>query len=411
MTNRQLMPLFWLELFDTASYTIRYPVLTLVFFDNATRLFPLGTSMATRSEWYGICTALYWVGSFIAGPMLSIWSDYVGRRKVLLFGAFGTLIFALCMALGAYTGSLALVLLGGLLGGSCTRIDPIVQAAVGDACITEHKMRAMSYLQFFIAIGAFFGPLIGGYFAEGFWFPHLNFSLPFILAALLASIGLFIILRFFQETAPKNIARARKEKIYNFKAILINKKVLAISLLLILIQFSWSMYYQFITPILKNEFTFSGAEIGVFLGIIAVWLGAGSASVPMLQRFFSLKQIMQGAVAAIALGILGTLMVTFWHPFYWVRDLNWLFAIPIAAGDVITYCAITTLYSDAVAPTEQGQVMGTNFIIIPIVWASTAFLGGYLNGINSALPLCLALLGVGLLTVFFSRIWRLQKCL
>lgn len=415
MKNSRLMPLFWLELFDTASYTIRYPVLTLVFFDNATRLFPLTTSMATRSEWYGICTALYWIGSFFAGPILSAWSDYVGRRKVLLFGSMGTLIFALCMAVGAYTGSLAWVLLGGLLGGACTRIDPIVQAAVGDVCVAEHKMRAMSYLQFFIAIGAFLGPLIGGFFAQRFWFSHLNFSLPFIIAAVLAGAGLYITLQFFQETALiKNgrIAIANNNRsdmlqlrLKSFQAIVANKKVLAISLLLILIQFSWSMYYQFITPILKKEFIFSGTEIGVFLGIIAVWLALGSISIPLLQRFLSTQKILFYAIVAIMVGILGTLLVTLWHPFLWLRYFNWIFAIPVAAGDVITYCAITTLYSDAVTPAEQGQVMGANFIIIPVVWASTAFLGGYLNGINSVLPLCLALAGVGLLSMAFRKIW------
>ena len=59
MKNRALMPVFWTMLFDTAGYTIRFPVLTLVFFDSATRLFIPATTMATRSLWYGVAMALY----------------------------------------------------------------------------------------------------------------------------------------------------------------------------------------------------------------------------------------------------------------------------------------------------------------------------------------------------------------
>ena len=54
-------------------------------------------------------------------------------------------------------------------------------------------------------------------------------------------------------------------------------------------------------------------------------------------------------------------------------------------GDVITYCAITTLYSNLVAPSLQGQVMGASFILVSIVWALTALIGGLLIAMNSIL--------------------------
>lgn len=408
MTNRRLMPLFWVMLIDTASYTIRFPVFALLFFDNNTRLFPVSASMATRSEWYGLCMALYWIGALIASPILSVASDYVGRRRILLFGSFGTFFFALGTALGALTGLIVLVLLGGLIGGLCSRMDPIAQAVVGDTCQEQHKLTAMSYLQFFISIGAFFGPIIGGYFAQRFWFPQLNFSLPFIIATVLAAMGVFIVLRYFRETAPKTII-SHKEKFFSFKAVLANKKVLAISLLLILIQWSWSTYYQFISPILKKAFLFNGTEMGLFLGAVAAWLAVASAfGVPLLQRFLAIEKIIRYATYAIFIGILATLLITMFHPFAWFRYLTWIFAIPIAAGDVITYCAITTLYSDAVSPSSQGQVMGANFVIISAVWALTALFGGYLNGINPALPLCLSLVGVSLLLISFKKIWSMH---
>ena len=102
---------------------------------------------------------IIWVGLIIAAPILSSWSDYSGRKKILLIGGVGTCIFALCTALGVLWGSLGLILLGALIGGMCTRMDPIAQAIVGDACIAADKAVYMGYLQLFISIGAFVEPL------------------------------------------------------------------------------------------------------------------------------------------------------------------------------------------------------------------------------------------------------------
>jgi MFS family permease len=404
MKSRALLPLFWLMLFDTASYTIRFPVLTLVFYDHQSRLFAATTTLVTRSWWYGVCMACYWLGSIIAAPVLSTWSDYAGRKKILVFGSIGTFVFAACTALGVMWGMLSLLLLGSLVGGLCTRLDPIAQAAVGDMGSAEQKMRNMSFLQLFIAIGAFFGPIIGGYFAHETHFKLFNFSLPFFIAAGLALCGLFIMLSYFRETLDTTV-RPSLNKYANFKAVILNKQVLIISIILILMQLSWSTYYQFIGPIVKKDFNFSGIEIGFFMGMIAFWLALASAFfMPYATRFLSAMQIIRYSAFAVLFGLIGTMLLVIFPHIVWLRYLTWVFAIPIAAGDVMSYCAIITLYSNAVAKTAQGQVMGANFIIVSIVWMSTAFIGGVLMGHHAALPLIFALLGISSLIVLHKRI-------
>lgn len=401
MKNRALLPLFWLMLFDTASYTIRFPVLTLVFYDPQSRIFAATATVATRSWWYGICMACYWLGSIIAAPVLATWSDYAGRKKILAFGSIGTFIFAACTAMGVIWGALDLLLLGSLVGGLCTRLDPIAQAAVADIGDAELKMRNMSFLQLFIAIGAFFGPIIGGYFAHHVHFQLFNFSLPFFIAAGLALLGLFIMLSYFRETLDSKIRLSRSSSKYaSFKALITNKQVLYISSILILMQLSWSTYYQFIAPIIKKDFNFGGVEIGFFMGMVAFWLALASAFfMPYASRFLSAMQIIRYSTFAVLLGLIGTVLLIIFHQVQWVRYLMWVFAIPIAAGDVMSYCAITTLYSNAVAKTAQGQVMGANFIIVSVVWMMTAFVGGILMGHHAILPLLFALVGISGLVV------------
>ena len=63
--------------------------------------------------------------------------------------------------------------------------------------------------------------------------------------------------------------------------------------LLILCQFSWSSYYEFIPPTLKNIFHFSPAMTGWFVGLIAFWLIlATGVVIRLLLRVFNYRQLM-----------------------------------------------------------------------------------------------------------------------
>lgn len=68
--------------------------------------------------------------------------------------------------------------------------------------------------------------------------------------------------------------------------------------------------------------------------------------------------------------------------------------MPTAAGDVIAYSCLTTLYSNVMPAEKQGKVMGINFIVVGSIWATTGFLGGILMGFSPLLPLALAPIGV-----------------
>jgi MFS family permease len=337
----------------------------------------------------------------LAAPLLSIYSDYYGRRTLLLIGGVGTFAFALCTMLGVMAGSLSWLLIGAFIGGICSRMDPIAQAVVGDVCAPTEKVSAMSYLQLFISIGAFLGPLVGGFLAQRYWFQQLNFALPFIVATALSCIALWLTWRFFPETITiKN--SAWREKFQNFKTVLRNRQVWQISIVLILIQISWSTYYQFIAPLLKKQFAFSADQIGFFMGAIAFWLAVAAAvMVFYLQRVFKLENIIRYSCYLILIGLLGTMLSSF---FPFLKITNWFFVILVAAGDVITYCAITTLYSNAVSADQQGQVMGASFLLIALVWMLTSFLGGWLFAIHAGLPFGVACVSIVLLLVFFKRL-------
>jgi DHA1 family tetracycline resistance protein-like MFS transporter len=281
-----MWPLLWIMIFDHTCLNIAFPILTFLFFDHHSSLFPIGTSDATRSMWYGYCLSLPHILNFFFTPILSAMSDRFGRRKLLLVSIAGALLFSVIAGLGVMLGVLPLLLFGRVIQGVFSRTNPIAQAAVADISLPEEKNRNMGYLQFAISIGAFIGPILGGYFANRFFFATFNFSLPYFLGAIFAALSLLMTWYYFRETyVPKTSSWQLSLNVS--KSLFLDKNILFISAILLLSQLSWGMYYQFIPPILKTVLHFDAKKLGLFVGLIALWLALATVyGIQLLEKFF-----------------------------------------------------------------------------------------------------------------------------
>ncbi len=391
-----ILPLLWVMLFDHTSLNITFPVLTLLFFDVQSQLFTPDTTHAVRSMWYGLCVAIPHVINLFMTPILSAMSDEYGRKRILMIGTLGALFFALTAGLGILFGMLSLLFLGRIIQGAFSRTNPIAQAVIGDISSTKNKIRDMGYLQLAISIGAFVGPLLGGYFANQFFFSTLNFSPPYWIAAFFAGISCLLTALFFTETHTfqKNKKQFSMLHFLALKKVISNPAILKISAILLLSQISWSMYYQFIPPTLKTVLKFDAHSLGWFVGCIALWLALATGfGIKILQEFFKLKGMLVLSLYLVFFGLVLTFIFCKIpsESFSW---LIWIAAIPTAIGDVIAYSCLVTLYSDSVPKEDQGKVMGICFIVVALIWSLTALLGGVMMGINELLPMAVAPLGI-----------------
>jgi len=400
MNKNKQSPLFSLitvMLFDHTSLNITFPVLTLLFFDLQSSLFTPDTPTAVRSMWYGYCIALPHLINLITTPFLSMWSDEFGRKKILLLGTFGAFLFAFTAAVGIVGGMLSWVFLGRLIQGAFSRTNPIAQAVIGDISTPQQKIIRMGYLQTAISIGAFVGPIIGGYFAHSFLFSTLNFSLPYWIAALFALISWLLTIVLFKETLVVNTF-SKSPKLFNLsqlKHLFFQPKVSIISLILLFSQMSWSLYYQFIPPILKNVFYFNAHQLGVFIGFIALWLALATAfGIKALQHRLTAYQLLKIALYLVFFGLVFSCFYCLWYTPDKGSLVMWLTAIPIATGDVIAYSCLISFYSNAVSHYDQGKVMGICFCVVAITWAATGLCGGWLMAKHIVLPLIIAPLGI-----------------
>lgn len=385
-------------LFDHTSLNITFPVLTLLFFDAQSSLFSPDTSHAVRSMWYGFGVAMPHLVNILVTPVLSSLSDEFGRKKILLVGTFGAVLFALIGGVGVLWGMLSLLFAGLIIRGAFSRTNPIAQAVIGDISPKEKKVRHMGYLQFAICVGAFLGPILGGYFANKFFFQQLNFSLPFFIAAVFAGISCLLTGLIFKETLPLESRSKSPRSVFNlqtFKQVISNPQVLRISAILLLSQISWSLYYQFIPPILKTMLNFDSHALGFFVGMVAFWLAVATGiGIRFLEKFFSLREILVFSLYLVLVGLLLSVLFCYFHFLSFAPALIWIAAIPTAAGDVIAFSCLIALYSDGVEKEEQGKVMGICFIVVAVIWSLTGLLGGVLMSVYELLPLIVAPLGV-----------------
>jgi MFS family permease len=277
-----------------------------------------------------------------------------------------------------------------------SRTNPVAQAVVGDLNFTDpktgmsRKMLYMGWLQSAISLGAFIGPVLGGNLAGTVAFTHLNFSLPFFVAAAFALVAFFVTLFSFQETlqTPQPFSLFKLTRWPSMKLFFLNRHIVAISAVLLLIQISWSLYYQFIPPTLKISLHADGHQIGYFVGWVAFWLAMATlVGLRILDQFLDAAAILRVSLGLVFIGTLLTVLFFVWPVPPAGQWLLWLLAVPVAAGDVIAFSCLCTLYSDAVEHSEQGRIMGVCFIVIAAVWMVTALMGGQLFAIHTLLPL------------------------
>ncbi|HSW93722.1 MAG TPA: MFS transporter [Gammaproteobacteria bacterium] len=395
--KKSIWPLLWVMIFDHTSLNIIVPVLTLLFFDSQSSLFPADTSEAVRSIWYGLCISVPNMVNMVVTPVLSACSDAFGRKRLIFLSVAGALVFTVTAGLGILAGSLTILFVSCVLRGAFSRTNPIAQAVVGDISPKEKKVLYMGYLQTSISLGAFIGPILGGYFANQFFFSTLNFSLPFFIASAFALIGCVLTLMLFRETLiDKHETSAWKAFHWeNMKSVFKNPFVLRISAILLLSQISWSTYYQFIPPVMKTVLHVDAHQLGLFVGLIAFWLAVATTfGIKFLDQFFSMRTLLLLSLYLVFLGTVLTVVFFMMHLTGAWTLLIWAAAIPTAVGDVIAFSCLTALYSDVVNLQEQGKVMGVCFIVIALIWSATAMIGGVLMSIHPLLPLVVGPVGI-----------------
>lgn len=398
--RKKLLPLFSVIFSDQISASIVFPMLTIIIFNADSSLFPSDTPLSVRSMWYGLCVSITHIFNIVSAPLLSIFSDFIGRKRILLLASIGTFIAGICAVFSLFLGMVSLLLLGRAIGGMLARVNPVALAAVVDLSDEHHKLINIGYLQFVISVSAFLGPVISTVLVKHFWFPRLNYSLPFIIAIIASLVAIIVVRYFFKETG--DIQKISDGYFSNIKKLFSHGNIFYIIGVLVFSQLAWSMYYQYIAPILHAEAQFVPSQISLFIGMVAFWLAMTSICIlRQLQRLFSIEIIVCCSIVILALGLLCSVFAFILHA---SSCWQWIFAAPIAAADVVIYSTVVTLFSNLVNTDQQGHVMGVSFLIASSIWALTGFLGSFLLTTHPVAPLAFSLAAAMVLMLFIKQV-------
>lgn len=188
--KNKITPILSLVFCEHLGINIIFPALTFIFF--STHHYFHGNNKL----WYGLSISAYQIGAFFGSPLLSLISDYFDRKKILILGIGSVFIMSLLGMVSMFL-KIALILVIGRFIGGFFLSNAISQAVVGDISKSNNKLINMGLLQGIIALSAFFGPWIAGYFSKSVYFFHNPIPVSFIIVAVISFIYLILFKQIF----------------------------------------------------------------------------------------------------------------------------------------------------------------------------------------------------------------------
>jgi DHA1 family tetracycline resistance protein-like MFS transporter len=158
----------------------------------------------------GILIGIFSLMQVVSMPFLGRLSDRYGRRPLLIFSLWGTVLSFTLMGI---THSIAWLMVARIIDGISGGNLSIAQAYIADITDRSNRTGGMGVLAAGISLGFIFGPLWGGFFSK------ISFSAPFIAAAILTLISVMLTQFFLPESVSRQELKYEK-KHFDFASLL-----------------------------------------------------------------------------------------------------------------------------------------------------------------------------------------------
>lgn len=377
MHSRVILILFFTLLLDMIGFGMIIPIIPVLFTDASSPSFLLqGYSIASQYYFSGFIAALYGLMQFIAAPILGELSDVYGRKRLLIFGVAVLALSQIMFGFGVSVGSLAMIIVSRACGGLAGANFSVAQAAIAD--ITEPKDRAKNFGLIGAAFGAGFilGPLIGGFIAD--MFPHLG-AAPFLFAGVLGLVNVAMLALFLPET---HHVRSERQTITLWKGVRNIRQALGdadarpVFTANFFYQVGFAFFTSFIGILLVSKFSFSASEIGVFFGIVGVWIMITQVIIlRVLAKKYSERTILWVSLPLLAVGLAS-------YPYTPSVAILYALIIPVTAVTTgLINANITALISKGVSSKTQGTALGVNGSVMALAQSIAPLLSGLVGGL------------------------------
>jgi len=213
----------------------------------------------------GMLTSIYPLFQLIFVIVWGRLSDKYGRKPIILVGLIGFITMNLLTGLAT---SLTMLYSARIFGGIFTSsVIPVSNAYLSDITSQKRRTKTMAWSGVAISSGVIFGPVLGGLLSQtnvhlelSFGIFHFNrFSIPFLFAAILGLIILFVIIKWLKNTA---IVTRIREKTIKFDFTLSNYFIILL-LLSFVMQFVVTLFETVFSIYGKDELAFNSSQVGI----------------------------------------------------------------------------------------------------------------------------------------------------
>jgi DHA1 family tetracycline resistance protein-like MFS transporter len=366
---------------DTLTLGLVVPIFAALFNDPQGIVAPT-TSIATRNLLYSLLLSLPMVALLFGGPILGELSDRYGRRIILLFSLIGVFASCLLSISSFYLSSVLLLFISRILVALMDGSQSIAQAAIVDISLPEEKVKNLSLITLAATLGWAVGPVIGGVLADRHLSPLFGYKTPFWAAAIFALGNFFLMKYTFKETRTPSKSKSKSfiRIFWDLGKSFFDKRYFRLSIVFVLLQFSWSGLFQLVNLLLAQRFAYSAAQLGLFSTYMAVLFSVFLMTIMkgLLHRYQNITLARVGLLLlSIGLGCYLFSLENSW--------LVWISLIPCTAGMAMSYNTLLALFSDTVGQHEQGRVMGISLGLVAIAWLFSGLFVGHYSSISYSL--------------------------
>jgi MFS family permease len=392
-----LFALFLIILIDSMGYSIIVPVLAPILLDDAPQMMA-DQSSSVRYLVYGLAVGLYDLVMLYVAPVLGEISDQIGRKKVLVISLVGLICSYLFLAVSTIYSFVFLLLFARMLGGATAGAQAVAQAAVVDLSTPKNKGLLLSMCLFFSSGGFIIGPALGAVLMSENLVPWFNHTTPLYAVAILATLGLVMLLAMYKDTREVRgkINRKSLDPMAGARCLVEGWKhprVRKLAIIFTLHQLSWGAYFLFMPSYLINRFDFNDTKVATFLSVMGIGFCLAYGVVnPLLSRWLHAKSISQLGIWATAALLVATLYTTDSTQVWWI-------AIPIGCVVSVAYGAIINLFSDSVEQEKQGWALGITISVTAIGFGVISVVSGAISSLHYSAPIVLSvflMIGSGL---------------
>ncbi len=383
-------PLFLVLFIDGMGLSLLFPILNSIIVDPASNFLAANTGAGMREFLYGLVISVFMLCWFFGAAILGDLSDKIGRKKALLICLLGSFGGYLLSAFAIIIHSLLLLMLGRIIAGFTAGSQPIAQAAIVDISTPEHKARNIGLILLAVSLGFVLGPVFGGILSDSRLIGWFSFATPMYFASIISLLNAFLLLAFFKETLriTENFHIKIHRAIEVFISAFRHQRIKALSVVMLVMLFSWSNYFSFSSMFLFKRYHFTPLLISLYLAGMGLGFSIGCGFlVDITSRRFPLKNNVIVGLLVTAIAILLTVVM------HHAVDA-WILVVPIGIAMAVAYSTILTMFSNQVSKNEQGWVMGVTGSIMALCFGISTLFMGFVTNVGISIPLVAAVIGL-----------------